>query len=264
MGKKKTNMQYDDIDFNKLYIDQKNNSSFKSKPQEAWDKKASSMNKKVHSSIYNDEFLNILNSQNCKTLLDVGCGVGNLSIKLSSKLERIYALDYSDGMLEVLKENIKQKNITNIECIKKSWYDDWNDVPKSDIVIASRSMEVSDMRMALEKLNEKANKRVYISYKVGGSFISDEILAVIQRKIIKKPDYIYLLNILYQMGINASVNFIKSESRNSMYTTFDEFIKSIVWSIGDLTLEEIDKLKIYYQIIENKKNRKKMTMLNGL
>ncbi len=102
-------MQYDDIDFNKLYIDQKNNSSFKSKPQEAWDKKASSMNKKVHSSIYNDEFLNILNSQNCKTLLDVGCGVGNLSIKLSSKLERIYALDYSDGMLEVLKENIKQK-----------------------------------------------------------------------------------------------------------------------------------------------------------
>ncbi len=117
-------------------------------------------------------------------------------------------------------------------------------------------MEVSDMRMALEKLNEKANKRVYISYKVGGSFISDEILAVIQRKIIKKPDYIYLLNILYQMGINASVNFIKSESRNSMYTTFDEFIKSIVWSIGDLTLEEIDKLKIYYQIIENKKIEK--------
>lgn len=249
-------MQYDDIDFNKLYIDQKNNSSFKSKPQEAWDKKASSMNKKVHTSIYNDEFLNILNIKNCKSLLDVGCGVGNLSLKLSSKLEKIYALDYSAGMLEVLKENAKTRNIANIEYINKSWYDNWDNVPKSDIVIASRSMEVSDMEMALEKLNEKANKRVYISYKVGGSFISDEILEVIQRKIIKKPDYIYLLNILYQMGINASVNFIKSEGRNSLYTTFDEFVKSVVWSIGELSLEEVDKLKAYYQTFKNKKTEK--------
>lgn len=50
-------MNYDDIDFNALYINQKKASSFKIKSQESWDKKASSMNQKVHSSIYNDEFL---------------------------------------------------------------------------------------------------------------------------------------------------------------------------------------------------------------
>jgi ubiquinone/menaquinone biosynthesis C-methylase UbiE len=240
------NIKLEDIDFNELYVKQKEDSTFKMKSQAAWDKKAISMNKKVHNSMYNDEFLKLVNIDSCDSLLDVGCGVGNLSLKLSSKLKEINALDYSKGMLEICEQNANKRNISNIKTINMSWYDDWSNIPKTDIVIASRSMEVTNMKDALIKLDEQALKRVYVSYKVGGSFVSSEILNVMQRDVIKKPDYIYLINILYQLGINASINFVRSEGRSTVYSSQEDFIKSIQWSLGDISEIEKNKLLNYY------------------
>lgn len=249
-------MQYqnfDDIDFNKLYVKQKEESTFKAKAKESWDKKAPSMNQKVHKSIYNEQFLNLLDLAGIDSLLDVGCGVGNLSLRLAPKLNQVYSLDYSPKMLEILEENTKDKNISNIKTINKSWYDSWDEVPNADLVIASRSMEVKDMKEALIKLNNKANKKIVLSYKVGGSFVSKEILEVLKRDIIKKPDYIYLVNILYSMGIRASVNFVQSEGRGTIYSSKEKFIESVSWSIGDLSANEIKSLDNYYDNLDKNK-----------
>lgn len=239
-------MTFEQIDFNELYVKQKELTSFKAKGKEAWDIKAQYMNQRVHQSIYNEEFLELLDLEDCKSLLDVGCGVGNLSLRLSDCFDDIYCLDYSSGMLEVCEQNAKQQGISNIKTINTSWYDSWENVPKTDLVIASRSMEVSNMKEALSKLNEKANKRVVVSYKKGGTFVSEEILDVLQRDIVRKPDYIYLLNILYSMGITASVNFIRSEGRNTIYTSKEKFIESVSWSIDGLSEEEIKRLEDFY------------------
>jgi len=243
-------MKYEDIDFNELYVKQKELTSFKAKGKEAWDEKAPSMNKRVHKSIYNEQFLELLDLEGINSVLDVGCGVGNLSLKLSPKLDEVYCLDYSSGMLEICEQNAKEQNLTNINTINKSWYDSWDDIPNTDLVIASRSMEVKNMKEALVKLNEKANKKVVISYKKGGSFVSDEILDVLQREIIKKPDYIYIINILYSLGINASVNFVQSEGRGTIYTSKEKFIQSVSWSIDGLTQEEIQRLDDYYESLD--------------
>jgi FkbM family methyltransferase len=249
-------MQYqnfDDIDFNKLYVEQKEKSTFKAKAKESWDKKAPSMNEKVNKSIYNEQFLKLLDLNEINSLLDVGCGVGNLSLRLAAKLSQVYSLDYSPKMLEILEENAKKKNISNIKIINTSWYDPWDEVPKADLVIASRSMEVKDMKEALIKLNDKANKKVVLSYKVGGSFVSNEILEVLKKDIIKKPDYIYLVNILYSMGIRASVNFVQSEGRGTIYSSKEKFIESVSWSIGDLSTNEIKSLENYYNNLDKNK-----------
>lgn len=247
--------KFEDIDFNELYVQQKEKTSFKAKNSDAWDKKADSMNQRVHKSIYNEEFLNILDLDGIETLFDVGCGVGNLSLRLAPKLKQVYSLDYSKGMLEVLEKNATELNIKNIKTINSSWYDSWENIPNADLVIASRSMEVKDMKEALIKLNDKANKRVVISYKVGGSFVSDEILDVLKKDIIKKPDYIYVLNILYSMGINASVNFVRSEGRNTIYTSKEKFIQSVSWSIDGLTSDEVDRLSHYYDSLDLEKKK---------
>ncbi len=248
-------LKLEEIDFNELYIRQKKDSTFKIKSQFEWDKKAISMNKKVHSSIYNDDFLQIINLNSCESILDVGCGVGNLSLKLASKLKNIYCLDYSNKMLEILEQNAINKKLYNIKTINNSWYDDWKDIPKADIVIASRSMEVTNMKEALVKLDDKALKRVYLSYKVGGSFLSNEILVAMKKEITKKPDYIYIVNILYSMGINASVNFVRSEGRNTIYTCLEDFIQSVKWSIGEISEEEHNRLVVYYnKIVKDKIN----------
>ncbi|MAC84498.1 MAG: SAM-dependent methyltransferase [Arcobacter sp.] len=250
-------MKYEDIDFNKLYVEQKQLTSFKAKGKDAWDEKAPFMNKKVHQSIYNEQFLSLLDLNDINSVLDVGCGVGNLSLRLAKSIKEVNSLDYSSVMLEILQENAKQRDIKNINIINKSWYDSWDEVPFADLVIASRSMEVKNMKEALLKLNEKANKKVALTYKKGGSFVSEEILEVLQREIIRKPDYIYLVNILYSLGINASVNFIQSEGRSTIYTSKEKFIESVSWSIDGLSSDEITRLEKYYDSLDKSKKEEK-------
>ena len=251
-------LKLEEIDFNNLYKEQKEKTTFKMKSVEDWNKKAIHMNERIHKSIYNDQFLKAINYEDCKNVLDVGCGVGNLSLKIAANVKEVFSMDYSPSMLAHLKQNAHEQNITNINVIEKSWYDSWDDIPNTDIVIASRSMEVKDMKEALVKLNHKANKRVYLTYKVGGSFLDEDILNAIKKDVIKKPDYIYVLNILYSMGITASVNFLKSEGRSSMYSDVDNFVQSVVWSLGELSSDEETRLKEYFEnVSQEEKDRNK-------
>lgn len=212
------------------------------------------MNKKVQKSIYNEELISKLDFTDCKSLLDVGCGVGSITTKIAKKLTTVYALDYSETMLELLSENMKKTGVENIITVKKSIEDSWDEVPSADIVLASRSMEVTNMKSSLEKLNEKANKRVYISYKVGGSFVDKKVLKAIDREVFDKPDYIIVLNILYSMGINAKLDYLRSEGRREQYDSKESFIKSVEWSLDKLSNKEKEQLSNYYDGLENKED----------
>ena len=240
----KTNL--DKLNFSKLYKIQMKNSTFKSKSSSDWDKKALHFSQNVLNSPYTKEFTKRVDISDCETLLDVGSGPANISLALAKKLKTVYALDYSKEMLNYAEQNAKNRDINNFVTIHKSWYDSWEDVPNADIVIASRSMEVKDIKKALIKLNEKANKRVYITTKVGGSFIDKEILNQIKRDIIPRPDYIYLLNTLHTMGIFAKVDFIKTSSKKFDTSNEDEFIQKLKWSLGKISKKEEKILREYF------------------
>jgi len=236
MGLMQTNL--DRLDFAKLYKEQMKESTFKGKKSDDWDKRASSMNSNVHNSIYTKTFIEQIDTSNATSLLDVGCGPGTIALAMASKLQKIYALDYSLGMLECVTKNCQEKNLNNVTTIHKSWEDSWEEVPTADIVVASRSMEVKDIKEAVLKLNEKANKRVYLTTKVGGSFLDYEILNQLSREIYPRPDYIYLVNVLHSMGIYAKVDFIKSENTKFESSTPEEFVEKVSWSLGELSREE--------------------------
>ena len=240
----KTNL--DNLNFAKLYKKQMKNSTFKSKSSDDWDKKAKQFNQNILNSSYTKEFIEKVNTNNCETLLDIGSGPGTICLALANKLKEVYALDYSSLMLELAKENANNLNIKNLKTIHKSWYDDWSDVPKSDIVVASRSMQVENIKKALKKLNSKANKRVYLTTKVGGSFIDKEILKLLKRDVVPRPDYIYLLNTLHSMEIYAKVDFIKTEGKKFDCQNEDEFLNSLKWSLGKISKKEEKILKEYF------------------
>lgn len=243
-------MNIDDIDFNELYVQQKQHTTFKSKSKEDWNKKASSMAAKVFDSIYNQKFIDLMRISKGNSILDVGCGAGNLSCEFAKNFEHVYAIDYSSKMLEIL--NKKCNEYSNIIAKEISWDDDWHGIPQCDVVVASRSMEVADMRKALEKLNQYSKKAVYLTYKVGGSFLPKEILQELNLDIVKKPDYIYIINILYQMGINPEVSYIKSENSNFKFSDFNDLVKKTQWSLGaELCDENIYRLKELYKKMQN-------------
>ncbi|QKG28457.1 class I SAM-dependent methyltransferase [Campylobacter sp. RM16187] len=238
---------YDEIDFNELYKAQRAKSSFGSKSVEDWDNKAAGINESVHESIYIDEFLSRVDFNAVKSVLDFGCGPGTLSLKVAPKVESVYAYDYSKNMLEFTKSNADKLNLSNIKTAQKAFEDDWSDVPICDVVFASRCLEVDDLRGALAKLISKAKKAVYITFKVGASFVDEEILRVMKKEVEPKPDYIYLVNILAQMGYLPKLDFIKSENKHTAATSADELIKKVTWGVGkELSEAEKERLASYF------------------
>ena len=253
MGLVQTNL--DSLNFAKLYAQQMRLSTFKGKSSDDWDKKAKSMNSNVHKSIYTQAFIKKIDTTDATSLLDVGCGPGTICLAIASKISKVYGLDYSNGMLECVQKNCEDKNIDNVTTIHRSWNDDWGDVPNADIVVASRSMEVDDVKDALMKLHSKANKRVYLTTKVGGSFPDEEILQQLTREIIPRPDYIYLVNVLHSMEIYARVDFVLSENTKFESLDDEEFVEKVTWSLGALSDEEKSVLKNYFNTTYRHKKR---------
>ncbi len=67
--------------------------------------------------IFADEIAKKIDLTRDMTLLEFGCGTGQIGIQFSSHVNRIKMLDTSLGMLNVLKEKIAEKNIDNIDLI---------------------------------------------------------------------------------------------------------------------------------------------------
>lgn len=199
---------YDKIDFNELYKEQKSKSSFSKKLAEDWDKKAPSFNERVFKSQYAKDFISKVDFNEADSVLDFACGTGALSITAADKVKEIYGYDFSSKMLEFATQNAKDFGIGNIRFTRKAFEDDWSDVPECDIVFASRCLEVDDVKSVLIKLLSKTKRTLYITFKVGGSFVDKEILEVIERDIEQKPDFVYLFR-----GLGSKIYF-KGFSRN--------------------------------------------------
>lgn len=240
---------YDEIDFDALYKAQKARSSFGKKFAADWDKKAPSFNEGVMKSVYAQEFIDKVDFAGVSTLLDFACGAGALSVLAAKKADQIYGYDFSPKMLEFAKQNAQIYGAKNVKFAQKAFEDDWSDVPVCDVVLASRCLEVDDLKASLNKLLSKTKKSLYITFKVGGSFVDEEILDAIGRKVEQKPDFVYLLNILFQMGYFPSLSYIKAKCHAGPETSAQELIQKTRWGLGgELSETEEARLAEYFNI----------------
>lgn len=239
-------MTIHDIDFGQRYRDHMRAAGGREKPPEEWDARAEEMGKLPGESAYVRDFVGRMNLDGCDTLLDVGCGTGAIALALAPRLKQVYALDYSQGMLDVLMRNARALGLDNVTPIRRAWEDDWSDVPVCDAVTASRSTTVMDMADALAKLDAKARRRAYLTNMVGGRFIDAEVAELLGRARPALPDYIYIVNLLYQMGRHPRLDYIENDNRLAGAENFDEFAGKVAFSVGGLSDEERARLKTWY------------------
>ena len=162
---------------------------------------------------YVREFLAHIDFSGCESLLDVGCGTGAIALAAAPRLQQVYGLDYSRRMLVHFLEHAQAVPGCDAQALCRSWDEPWDDVPECDIVVASRSTAVVDMADALNKLHTKARKRVYLTSMVGGHFNDVAVHRLLGRPVPEAvPDYIYIVNILYAMGIHARVDYLTGAS----------------------------------------------------
>ena len=63
-----------------------------------------------------------------------------------------------------------------------------------------------------------------------------------------RPGYVYAVNVLYQMGFRASVNFLRTVGGLD-YDGPEPFIDGIRWRLGALTPAETRRLEAYFRAL---------------
>ncbi len=235
-----------DIDFARLYREHLAATGRHGKPPGEWDARAAEMSRETDGSGYADAFVRRMDLSGCTTLLDVGCGPGAIALAVAGRLARVYGLDYSRGMLDALMRNAVARGLCNVEPIERAWEDDWSDVPVCDVVVASRSTLVEDLADALAKLDARANRRVYVTSLVGGRFVHAGILEALGREHPPLPDHIYILNILYQMGRQPRLDYIRSERRRAAAPDLDTLVRQVTFSLGVPSAIERERLAAWF------------------
>ena len=223
---------------------------YRNKPgaKEYWDKRSEHFHKRGKSN-YTETFIDFLDADNFQTFFDIGCGTGDLAVAIAAKGKEVTAADFSDGMLEKLKENVAASSVKTVNPIKMSWEDSWGDFgikEKSfDVAYASRSIMVEDLEEALLRLNSVAKKRVAVTLSAKGApRLVDVLVQKIGRPNLAAYDTIYAMNILFQLGLFPELRHIKSD-RVSKFSSKDEAIKILSEMVGEMSREEEKNLIAY-------------------
>jgi len=143
------------------------------------------------------------------TVMDIGAGTGALAIPLAKLVRHVTAVDPSSSMISYLERNAREENLKNITCVKKTWEDviPREDVAEHDVLVASHSLLMRDMKGALEKMDLLARKTVYLitSARRDVGHYNQLWKMLYDKEYCPGPGYVYLYNILYEMGIYANV-----------------------------------------------------------
>jgi precorrin-6B methylase 2 len=177
------------------------------------------------------------------SVLDIGCGPGTLTIPLAKKAKNITALDISSEMLKYLKINAVEKGLININYLNSSWQDAFagKKLGEYDVVVASRSLMSGNMKEVLSDINSITRQVAYITLPIIHLPLDFEAYKVIGRDSSHVP-YIYVYNLLYQMGIMANVEILHSKVK-MQFPSIEETIKNIQWRTDPFTPAEKVKIK---------------------
>lgn len=237
------------FDFTTAYREYMAAIRFQTRSAAEWDMRAPSMNQ--HSttvSRYSTAFLAQVQSNSSDTVLDVGCGSGTLALKIAPSVKQVFCLDHSQAMLDCLTENAQQQGIRNITTLHLSKEESWADkVPLCDLVICSRAGVDGDLEQLFVKLSNHARRAVYFSHLVGGHFDCVAISALLQQTRAPFPDYIYAVNILYQLGFDPNLSFVTTHGRLQDCTSEADFLQRMQYQYKQLSPGDQSKLQTFYR-----------------
>ena len=224
-----------EIDWSLIWREGRQHRSRKSKGRKEWNRKAASFARRNRGSAYIDKLLPFIDVASDETVLDVGSGPGTLALPLAKRAKAVTALDFSTEMLAELRSAAAAAGLENITTVLAAWEDDWQalGVEVHDVAVASRSLADDDLAAALVRLNEWARRKVVITDRVGAGPFDPDVFAAVGRPFAPGPDYIITVNMLYQMGINARVDFIPAEF-TEIFTTRAEAADSCLWMLEEL------------------------------
>jgi ubiquinone/menaquinone biosynthesis C-methylase UbiE len=233
-----------------------------------WDKCAGNFNENVaYMSDLTKNQLSRLKLQSQYNVLDVGAGTGRITIPVAKLVKHVTALEPSQKMLALLKENAEKENVTNITCVNNSLENliVGDRVSAYDVVIASFCLFMVDIEKELAKMDALAKKHVYLFLSASKWMEKDFQNIIYGDSIPADLDYIYVYNILHDLGILANVDIWDYDSVHS-YQDLDEAASKFVEQYHILSEKEGALREHLRQILVKDKgklwlNRKRKTAM---
>jgi SAM-dependent methyltransferase len=203
-----------------------------------WGKRAKTYRAALHQHTEEDPFFLRVKSlaTTSSTILDVGAGPGRHTLALAPHVARVTAVDPSEAMLGLLRDDIKAQAITNVETVLSGWME--AEVEPADIVICSHVLyPVADPLPFIRRLETHARRRVLIYLRVDplptDMGLWSEFYGV---PLQGQPVAMDLLPLLAQAGIMADLEVV-----NHRFTwTFADLDEAIAQTRNSLCLAESD------------------------
>lgn len=219
-----------------------------------WDKAAPHFHKRAKKDDYHDLLFSKLILNENDSLLDLGCGEGSITLPIAKQVRKVTGVDSSTKMLELLNQRAQEQNIKNIDTILKSLEDiSYEEIGDYDVVLASRSLNgIIPIEETLKTINEIANKYVFITLFGPENWkIEKEFNEYIEKENKPFPEYNYMFNILYNMGIYANIERLDIKAYRE-YSSIEEAMDNGKFRLDLLNDDEKAQLKKYLNEILKK------------
>jgi SAM-dependent methyltransferase len=213
-----------------------------------WDGRAPAFARHTEETGYAELLLDLLRPDPSWTVLDVGSGPGTLAVPFARRVAQVTALDFSPAMLDLLRARCTREGVRNVAAVHGAWEDDWGrlGIGPHDLVVASRSLVVSDLRAALERLQATARRAVCLSTLVGDGPRDRRVLEAVGRAHRPGPDYLTVYGLLHQLGVRADVTLIGREEWK-VHPSLDEATAELGWMVRGATAEELARLRCWLE-----------------
>ncbi len=186
-----------------------------------------------------------------KSVLDIGCGTGVYTIRVAKVAKRVDGLDFSENMLQILKEDAQKLGINNITTHHTTWSDFPLPSQRYDIALCTMSPAVKTQN-DLEKFHSSATTKIYLGWAgVRDNTILDDLFLA-HNSIYSPPNgakrvkkWLHVEGIRYKLE-----NF---EELKIKIRSFEEAVENYTWHLKVRGLEpEIKKIKEILEPLRNK------------
>jgi len=222
------------VDWDRMWNRQMELSSRKWADFDFWYERTQSPIRGIKQSNYLNELLSRMELSPDHTVLDVGCGNGAIAIALARKVRKVTALDSEPSFLLLLTQKALAEGIANLRFVNEDWTEAkiGYDVETHDVVLASRSLPMGNLRKSLEQMHRASRRLCYLTWIVGGRENEAAICEVLGKEYHPLPEYPIIYNMLYEMGIYANIEIFETTAVHR-FSSLDEAVNESVKGYGE-------------------------------